>query len=213
MTVGNRVSLRVAACLTLPLALAMGMPLALAMGVSAGTHVHGEGSLDIAVEAAQLSIQLSLPGDTAVGFESAPQDAAQRNLVDAAVRKFAAPNEWIPLPDEAGCSMGEVDVVPPATLQTAKDADRNDDDPDLHAAHHAHGHAVEQAGHDDHRADWQVTFEAACSRVEALGRYQLGPLFEAFPRLKTLRLQYVDPRGQAGVVLTPAQSSFNAPAP
>ena len=207
-------------------ALCAGACLALNAHPAGAAHVHGEGRLDLAVDALQLSVQLTLPGDTAVGFESAPQDDAQRQAVQAAVRRFSTLSHWLVLPTAAGCSAGDADVNLPEVLRgNGASGDESHPQAGGHGAredeHRDHGDHDDDHGHDDHDdheapahdhdtrdADWKVFYEIACSNPSALSRFDLGPLFEALPRLETLRIQYIGPAGQAGGELTPAERIF-----
>src|SRR5215470_14244249 len=78
----------------LALGLALGLALALALGLAAvaplaaaaqerqlGTHEHGRGTLNIAIEGTQVSLEFEAPGADIVGFEAAAKTARQKAAV------------------------------------------------------------------------------------------------------------------------------------
>lgn len=211
--------------LLLPGGVSLALAATFASSFAALAHVHGEGHLDLAVDGSQVSISLRLPGDTVVGFEAAPRNAAQREAVQTAQRQLQALDQWLTLPVAAGCSADTVKVELPALLTEAENATSTAASADPHGHHaeaaHAdadHDHAHDDHGHPEHAehhvaegADWQLAAEASCYKVEALTEFDLAPLFAALPRLQRLHIQYIGPGGQSGGALKRSQSRFALP--
>jgi|GEM_PF-2205249 len=77
-----------------------------------GAHVHGAAHLAIALEKNnKIALDLSMPGDTAVGFEHAPKNAEQtlkiRDTEDLFRKRFS---ELVQLPTSASCTWGNPKV-------------------------------------------------------------------------------------------------------
>lgn len=68
-------------------------------------HVHGSGTLTIAVEDGRISMALEAPGADIVGFEHAAASADDRAAVDDAISDLARPLGLFVLPGAAGCSV------------------------------------------------------------------------------------------------------------
>lgn len=207
-----------------PTTLGLGAGLLLGVAHASPAHVHGEGQLDIAVEGSQMSMMLSLPSDTVVGFEHAPEDAAQREAVESATRRLSSAPALVSLYTEAGCTAGAAQIELPASFKAADlPHDRkHHDHHDLHdhhdEGHEAHGdhdhdeHDANESGHAHEHADWQLSLEVSCTQMQRLDHIDFSPLFDALPRLETLRVQYIGPQGQTGAELTPASRSLSLPA-
>ena len=68
-------------------------------------HVHGEGRLDVAVDKGNLSLNLELPLDVAVGFEKKPKNDKEKATLEAAGKILQdAGLLWVVNPS-AGCQL------------------------------------------------------------------------------------------------------------
>ena len=88
--------------------------LALSFNVhAAGGHNHGVGKLDVSVDGEQLTLELELPLDSAVGFERAPKNDKERAaLADAERLLKDAATLFVPTP-AAACTIDSVAVEMP----------------------------------------------------------------------------------------------------
>lgn len=161
--------------------------LVLAVGLLAGpaaagpAHQHGAGHLGLAVDGPVLSLVLSLPLDTVLGFERAPRNAAERQRAEAARSRLREAAALYALDAEAGCQAVAAEL----------------DAPVLDGA---------PAGPDGH-AELEVRHRFECRRIEALRRLELRA-FAAFPRLERLTVQAALPGGQRRAVLSRAAPGF-----
>ena len=70
-----------------------------------GPHVHGHGTLNIAVENKRVSMELEVPGMDIVGFEHDATTDDQKTVVEKAQRRSSRkPLEVFKLPAAAGCT-------------------------------------------------------------------------------------------------------------
>ncbi len=109
-----------------------------------GAHVHGHGTLNIAIEDKRVSMELEVPGMDIVGFEHAPSTDDQKAAIEKAKSQLEKPLAVFSLPAAAGCTVAEAHV--------AVEAEHGDDD----QKHEEKDHP----DHDDDAAGGHNQFEA-----------------------------------------------------
>lgn len=120
-------------------AILLGVPaIAAAEGETLAAHVHGTGTLNIAVDGNDVFAELIAPGADIVGFEHQPSSDDDHAAIDAAVDKLRDTGMVFGFPSGAGCSLTEVDI------ESGLLGDDNHDHGDDHA------HAEKNDDHDDH---------------------------------------------------------------
>ena len=154
----------------LPLALAAGFA-AVALVTSApgiraedehrelGPHVHGHGTLNIAVENKRVSMELEVPGMDIVGFEHAASTDDQKKIVEGATAQLNKPLEVFKLSEAAGCSVADAKVA----IEPEHHHDGDDDD-------HGADHDKAAGGHDEHAGhnEFHVTYALDCKEPASL---------------------------------------------
>jgi hypothetical protein len=108
-----------------------------------GAHVHGHGTLNIAIEGNRVAMELEVPGMDIVGFEHAPSTDDQKAVVEKAKARLEKPLGLFSLPAAAGCAVAEAHV--------AVEAEHGDD--------HQH-EEKDDHDHDDGAAGAHNQFEA-----------------------------------------------------
>lgn len=73
-------------------------------------HEHGHASLNIAIEEASLLLEFKAPAADIVGFEHAPQTAAEKQQLDAALATLHQADNVVDLGKNAGCQLQQVKV-------------------------------------------------------------------------------------------------------
>ena len=91
-----------------------------------GPHVHGHGTLNIAVEDKRVSMELEVPGMDIVGFEHDATTDDQKAAVEKAKAQLAKPLAVFKLPAAAGCSVADAKVA----IEAEHHHDGDDDDHD-----------------------------------------------------------------------------------
>jgi Protein of unknown function (DUF2796) len=154
--------------------LALGLLLAapLAALAQGSAHVHGQGTLDIAVDAKKVNVQFDTPLDNLVGFERAPRTDAERKRADEAVARLKAGDQMFKFDPAAGCKLAQVELNS-AALGLGKP-----------------GAAAAKDGHAALEASW----EFVCTDATQAAYVDVG-LF-AFNQLKRVQLQLALPKGQ-----------------
>lgn len=121
-----------------------------------GTHEHGVGQLDIALDGSQIAMELHAPGADIVGFEYAATAAEDLAVVDAAIATLSQPLELFDLPEAADCN-----VVQAAAALESEGA--HDDHGDDHAEKDEHGHDdydKDEHAHDEDHHDKEAHDDA-----------------------------------------------------
>jgi Protein of unknown function (DUF2796) len=124
-----------------------------------GPHVHGHGTLNIAVENKRVSMDLEVPGMDIVGFEHAASTDEQKKIVETATAQLNKPLEVFKLSQAAGCTVADAKVA----IEPEHHHDGDDDDHDADHDKAAGGHD-EHAGHNE----FHVTYALDCSEPASL---------------------------------------------
>ncbi|MEO8767438.1 MAG: DUF2796 domain-containing protein [Nitrosospira sp.] len=167
------------------------------------THVHGAGSLEIAIDGAAVQINLYSPLDNLLGFEHAPGNEKERQAAKfMALRLHQADNLFILTP-QAQCRLEttrlESPVLAPNLLMPAPDSGKtadksngrkdNTSKPALPALNDMHG-------------ELEATWQFQCALPQALQSLDVR-LFQAFPGLRRLDAAVAGPKGQFSAKLLP----------
>lgn len=137
-----------------------------------GKHVHGQVTLNLALENDLLSVEMEAPAINVLGFERAPRDAAEQQLVRDAAAWLGAGRSLLGVPAAAGCRRVEASVDAPKWEDTkGKAGDKHDHSHD-HDHGHDHAHGDEEHAHADYLAS--ATFK--CSNPAALAWVEVWAL-------------------------------------
>ena len=167
-----RANWRVHHCVAAILALSP-LPAAAAAG-----HVHGAATLEVALDAARLSLTFESPLDNLIGFERAPRSDREKEAAQRLRQQFEkAELLFVPTP-EARCTREAVKIDAPV-LDGAKS---------------------DKAGH----AAISVDVVFRCERPQALSSLETT-IFEPYPRLTRIDVQVAAARRQTAARLTPGR--------
>ncbi len=139
-------------------------------------HVHGAGTLNIAIDGSTVTMELNAPAHDIVGFEHEPKSADQRRAVATAKRQLARPLTLFVVPAAAGC------VVKSAEVKFDTGEAKNE--PTKRATDQKP--AAAEPKHADFDADYALT----CKSPEKLQSIQF-PYFKSFPGAKKLTVTIV----------------------
>lgn len=149
-----------------------------------GAHVHGVATLDVALDAKILTIDLSSPLDNLIGFEHLPQNDRQRGLVKAMTERLNKADKLFIPTAAAACTLQSTHLSS-LVLDNPKD-------PQPQAKTDG-----EEAGH----ADLDGEFVFSCARPENLHDLEVR-LFKPFPNLHVVNVAVATAKGQAAAKLT-----------
>ncbi|MCD2512820.1 DUF2796 domain-containing protein [Comamonas endophytica] len=168
------------------LALAAGV-LATALPAAAHPHAHTHGHMDLAVAIDAQTVTLALEGplDGFLGFERAPRNDAERKRVADMVARLKAADGLFQPDAAAGCRLQKVEL-----------------DSAVLGLRGAHGHGHDHDGKAEH-ADIAVDIVFTCTRAAQARFIDAKPLFEAYPRLRSIDVQVAAPQKQFRRTLGP----------
>ena len=180
-----------------------------------GTHEHGVGLMNMAIDGDVLAIELNVPGADIVGFEHAATAEADRAAVERALAVLADPANLIALPAAAACRMDEAVAHLLGDTEAASDEhaahdDHAHDDHD-HAAHDHDSHEHDdhgEAAHADHdeahhaehhdtaggHTEFHAAYRWTCTNPTGLTSLAF-PYFTAFENARELELQVITRSG------------------
>jgi hypothetical protein len=157
-----------------------------------GPHVHGHGTLDIAVEDKRVSMELEVPGMDIVGFEHEASTDAQKAALQKAKSELAKPLTLFSLPASAGCTVMNAKVALEAEHEGA------DHDHDAKGEHEEHADADhdedEHEGH--HHSAFHVSYALDCAKPAELTSIAFD-YFKAFAGAQSLTVNVVTAKAQS----------------
>jgi len=134
-------------------------------------HSHGVGNLELVVQGSSVKASFEIPMESLLGFEHLPRTPAQKKAMADLQTAVAHASYFISLPAAADCQPKSLQVN--ADMFNAKKSEHSDLDAEL---------------------------EFSCSQPSALKQMEI-PLFKKHPRLSSLKVDMVSPKGQARVTL------------
>src|SRR6185312_12056972 len=100
-----------------------------------GPHVHGQGTLDIAIEGKKVEMELVAPGMDIVGFEHVASTNDQKAAVEKAKAKLTDVLSVFKLPAVAKCKAETSNVENRKEVHHDGDEDHDEDEKEGHAQH------------------------------------------------------------------------------
>lgn len=187
-----------------PIPLALVLAAGLSSGASAqaalAAHEHGRAEVSVALEAGALLVLLDAPGADLMGFEHAPESAAEKAAFDAARQRLADPAAVLTPAPAAGCTARR-STVRVSGAAGAAETHRHD------AEDHAHDHdAAAETGH----SAFQAVYRFDCADPAALAEITFG-YFASFPAAREIAAHVVTETGSAQAELTAATPVLTLP--
>jgi hypothetical protein len=155
-----------------------------------GPHEHGAATLALVLEGETLVVELLTPAANLLGFERLPANEAERAALQAAVATLQRGGELLGLPAAAQCRQQSTQIESPLlAVYDNRDRQRPDEAPVAAAGAHA---------------DFDISYRFGCAVPGALTGLDLQ-LFERFPGLQRLTVEWVVEARQSAATATPAQ--------
>jgi uncharacterized protein DUF2796 len=158
-----------------------------------GTHEHGRGTLNIAVEGNKVSMELEVPGVDIVGFEHTAKTSRDKATVEKAKTQLLAPFTLFKLPAAANCRVTEATV-------------------EIEVGDHDHGAKGEAAGAKEAKGEGHAEFHAQyaleCAAPGNLTAIEFG-YFRAFAGSQKLDVNVITPKGQSKFEVTRSNPSLS----
>lgn len=155
-----------------------------------GPHVHGHGTLNIAVEGGKVSMELDAPGADIAGFEHKPNSPQEEAQAKAAMANLKDGQKQFVLTPAAQCKLIE-------SKAEIEEEGHHEESKDEHDADHEH---EEPGGHNDYNASY--IFE--CTSPDKLNSITFD-YFKTFAGAKALTINVVGPNSQGTYEVTREQ--------
>ena len=156
-------------------------------------HVHGVGSLNIAIEGNKIAMELSAPGADIVGFEHAAESEEDRGILEAALATLQAPQTLLRFDEAAKCEV------------TFAKAELHGDDGDHHEEHNDHHdeHGSEHDEEQDHAShtEFHAEYLFTCAATNQLRSIEFD-YFDVFPNAQELEVQFISDQGSKAFEVT-----------
>jgi hypothetical protein len=152
-----------------------------------GPHVHGHGTLNIAIEDKRVSMELEAPGMDIVGFEHAPSSDDQKAAVEKATARLEKPLGVFSLPVSAGCTVAE------AKVSVEAEHAHHDGDDEKHDAKDDHDHDHDAAGGHN---QFEASYALDCANPSELTTITFD-YFALFAGAHDLTVNVVTAKGQS----------------
>lgn len=158
-------------------------------------HVHGQGTLNIAIEDQKVELELEAPGADIAGFESHAETAEQKAAIEKGKALLSDGRALFVWPEAAGCTLDKTEVSVEAGEQ-----DANDDTAGKHDGHDHHGKAKDKEEHGGH-SEFHAHYHMTCKNPAALTQLETR-YFATFAAAKALTVNIVGSKGQSQMQLT-----------
>lgn len=172
-------------------------------------HVHGHGTLSVAIEDSTVSLELEAPGADIAGFEHEATSTKDKAAIDAALKTLRDGAALFKFTDASGCGLKSAEVkleseqVAPGGAGHGKEA------------HDTHGHGKEEHGKKDaaehdgeaRHSAFHATYTFTCTAPAALTAIETQ-YFATFPAAKELGVAIVAPKGQSQTILSPKSATI-----
>lgn len=143
-----------------------------------GPHVHGAGTLNIAIEGNKVSLDLSAPANDILGFEHQPSTSEQKQVLEKASAVLGKPLELFGFPTGAECTVETANVV----FNAGEPKDVKTD--------------AKPAAEEHEHADFDIDYVLACKAPEKFDTLSLA-YFKQFPGAQKLTVTVVSDKGQS----------------
>lgn len=164
-----------------------------------GAHVHGHGTLNIAVESTRVELELEAPGMDLVGFEHAPKTDAQKAAIEAVKTKLKDPLSLFKMPDAASCKLADAKIEIEAAKSGEEHAHDHGHDHDGHKPDgkddHDHAHKPDHGEVGSHTA-FRATYALDCVKPAGITSIAFA-YFTAFSGAEVLDVTVVTAKGQS----------------
>ena len=158
------------------------------------SHVHGSAQLNVVKEGRLVHIELISPAANLVGFEHDPVSEAEHAAQQRAYSTLEDAERLFRFDKAADCRAEQTEIEPEATLAVQP----TDED-----EHHHYEAGDDEHGNERH-ADITATYRFLCKAPEGPARLRVG-LFDAFPAVENLVVQYVTGDRQGGTTLNSSE--------
>ncbi|MFC1237134.1 DUF2796 domain-containing protein [Vibrio sp. F74] len=177
-------------------------------------HIHGHVEFNMAQEGSELLVEITAPGSDIVGFEHAPADEQQHQLIEQAEQTLKKAESILLISQDANCRVEHINVT--NTLESEEQhAEHEGDEHDGHEGDEHDGHegdehdgheGDEHDGHDGHEHEesghgqFTVEYHFECSDITKLHQVKTT-WFEHFPKTDKISVNLLTDTSQKALEL------------
>ncbi len=160
-------------------------------------HVHGEVEFNIAQDSNELLVEIMAPGADVVGFEHAPENKQQLQLIEQAEKRLKQAENIVALSAAAKCKAEHIHVA--NTLEGDSEHDHHDDH--KHDGHDHHKH--EEGGH----GEFSIEYHFECDNISKLQSIETN-WFNHFPKTEKINVNLLTETVQKTLQLTAGNTTI-----
>ena len=134
-------------------------------------HSHGQGQLELVVQGGSVKANFEIPMESLLGFEHLPKTPAQKKAMADLQAGVTQPEYVLRLPKAAACELKSVQAQSDMFL-----------------------------GKKSTHSDLDLSIEFTCSQPAELKQIEF-PIFKKHPRLKSLKVDMLTPKGQGATTV------------
>ena len=134
-------------------------------------HSHGQGQLELVVQGGAVKANFEIPMESLLGFEHLPKTPAQKKAMADLQAGVTQPEYVLRLPKAAACELKSVQAQSDMFL-----------------------------GKKSTHSDLDLSIEFTCSQPAELKQIEF-PIFKKHPRLKSLKVDMLTPKGQGATTV------------
>jgi hypothetical protein len=159
-----------------------------------GTHEHGRGTLNIAVEGDKVTMELETPGMDLVGFEHAAKTKREELAVEKARAQLSAPLTLFALPPAADCHVSEINV---SLARGGHDDVKQEhgQEPGQESRQKSGRVGENEANKAEEHSAFHAEYAFVCAVTRAIDGIQFG-YFQVFAGAEKLEVNLITPKGQ-----------------
>lgn len=155
------------------------------------SHVHGIAALNLALDGKAVHIELNSPAANLVGFEHAPVSEAEYTAQKNALLTLKNADQLFRFNKTANCHAAQVEIESGSTQAARPPAQDG----------HRHHESDDEEHSDMRHSDITAMYRFTCDAPGELDTLRVG-LFDAFPAINNLAVQYITDGGQGAATLS-----------
>lgn len=183
-----------------------------------GAHVHGIGTLNVALDGQELYVELDTPAANIVGFEHEPKNDEQASQLHEALELLGTAEKIFIFPVAAKCISHEIKVNGEEMADHHGETEHHHEEGETghhHVEegaghHHEEGEAKTEMEHGDHAGHSEISasYQFKCENPQELKSIGVQ-LFAHFPGFEKIEVQLLTPKNQTAVTLTPDRANIS----
>jgi len=155
------------------------------------SHVHGIAALNLVLDGKVVHIELNSPATNLVGFEHAPVSEAEHTAHENALLTLKNADQLFRFNKAANCHAAQVEIESGSTRAVRPPAQDG----------HRHQESDDEEHPDMRHSDITAMYRFTCDAPGELDTLRVG-LFDAFPAIDNLAVQYITDGGQGAATLS-----------